>query len=88
MIDFLNDYDWAEVFGCSGEENHYNYQTPSPVITSLNMVSEEPFTREDVIEVYGYDEGENDGADWLIAGLLKDGRHFVISAGCDYTGWD
>jgi len=46
------------------------------------------FTQADVAELLGADEGENDGANWVVYGRLKDGRYFFISAGCDYTGWD
>ena len=46
------------------------------------------FTIEDVAEVFGFSEGKNDGPYWKIYGRLNDGRFFVLSAGCDYTGWD
>lgn len=42
----------------------------------------------DVASITAFREGENDGANWLMYGTLKDGRHFYLSAGCDYTGWD
>ena len=31
--------------------------------------------------------GENDGANWIAAVLLADGRFAAIHAWCDYTGW-
>lgn len=43
---------------------------------------------EDVAEVLAMEEGENDGANWLMVVKLKDGRYSFLSAGCDYTGWD
>ena len=46
------------------------------------------FTRHDIKEVLGVQEGENDGPSWIIYGELMDGRYFFLSAGCDYTGWD
>lgn len=46
------------------------------------------FKIDDVKEIHGAIEGENDGDDWIIWGELKDGRWFSLSAGCDYTGWD
>jgi len=45
------------------------------------------FTRDDVVEIYGIQEGENDADPWRVYGLLKDGRYFYLEAGCDYTGW-
>lgn len=46
------------------------------------------FGTSDVEAILGLREGENDGANWLMYGQLKDGRYFYLSAGCDYTGWD
>lgn len=43
--------------------------------------------REDVAEVLGADDGENDGADWIGLFKLRDGRYLFLHAGCDYTGW-
>jgi hypothetical protein len=89
MLKVLNDYDWEEVFGFSGEDA-CNYGKPYNLegVDDTYKVSEEDFTREDVEKIYGLHEGENDEEDWLIAGKLNDGRYFMIEAGCDYTGWD
>lgn len=46
------------------------------------------FGADDVAEIADLREGENDEYNWLMYGVLKDGRHFYLSAGCDYTGWD
>ena len=51
-------------------------------------VSTAGFAVEDVKKIIGIQEGENDGAAWEICGQLKDGRYFLLTAGCDYTGWD
>jgi len=48
----------------------------------------EGFGVDDIEEVCGAIEGENDGDDWIIFGRLKSGNWFYLSAGCDYTGWD
>jgi hypothetical protein len=45
------------------------------------------FTRYDVVAVLASAEGENDGASWIGAFLLSDGRFAFVSAWCDYTGW-
>lgn len=42
----------------------------------------------DVAEIIAMDEGENEGANWIMVVRLKDGRFGFLSAGCDYTGWD
>lgn len=88
MYDFLDDYDWREVFSfAGGETDSHNFGIPTPVL-SHTPCDATPFSREDVEEILAYSEGENDALDWLIAGKLKDGRYFMIEAGCDYTGWD
>lgn len=94
MLEELEDYDWKNVFAYAGGDAQSEYGIPvgapapiSPVAGS-GPVSQEGFGREDVAELFGLFEGENDGADWQIAGKLNDGRCFYITAGCDYTGWD
>ena len=46
------------------------------------------FTIKDVAHIEDADEGENDGASWIMYGTLKDDRWFYLTAGWDYTGWD
>ena len=46
------------------------------------------FQPSEVASIIKTDEGENDGNNWLAVGTLKDGSYFILSAGCDYTGWD
>lgn len=91
-------YDWRKAFECCGPpetdpDDGYSWGAdndpdvrrahPQDDTTSL-----EPFGRDAVEEIKAYANGENDGADWLCVGKLKDGRWFCLSAGCDYTGWD
>ena len=82
----LDDWDWAEVFGEGGGGNCTaiipNKQPPTAA------VSPDTFSREDVSQIFAMEDGENDGPDWIIYGLLKDGRFFAARGGCDYTGWD
>ena len=82
MLKELETYDFAEVFGEGG-------QLSPPVLSRLpsSSTSVAPFTREDVLEIHGIQEGENDELDWIVYGKLKDGRWFVLRGGCDYTGW-
>jgi hypothetical protein len=69
--------DWQEAFA---------YADPDKVIGT--DVSRERFSIADVVSIHGMSEGENDGDEWVICGELRDGRHFVLRANCDYTGWD
>jgi len=87
-----NDYDWQHAFECCGppEDGEYGFNSPDvrrahPQDTATSLA---PFQRSDVELISAYSEGENDGPEWLCMGKLKDGRWFVLSAGCDYTGWD
>jgi hypothetical protein len=92
MLERLKDYDWECAFQCAGElpteeDEQYNQADVREEMLGSG-VSLAPFCREDVTELYGIDDGENDGEDWICCGRLKDGRFFFLSAGCDYTGWD
>ena len=93
----LEDYDWRKAFELAGREvpaqdddwrsgidNLPHLQACAPGID----VDTSEFTRRDVAQVETFANGENDEADWLCFGQLKDGRWFMLRAGCDYTGWD
>jgi hypothetical protein len=89
MLQQLDSWDWEEVFGFSnGGQGTFNSNIPTAICGSESAIDTTPFGREDVAEIIGMSEGENDGDNWLIAGRLNDGRFFMIEAGCDYTGWD
>jgi hypothetical protein len=83
----LNDGDWGNVFAYSGEPGSADGEANIDAVPPGAEVALTPFTRWDVEEVLGKDEGENDGKNWIIYGRLKDGRYFFLTAGCDYTGW-
>lgn len=89
----IANYDWEEAFGYAGESGTcaVSYQG-GPDIRRASPTKDEPsratFTREDVEHIEALSEGENDGPDWLCMGRLRDGRWFLLAAGCDYTGWD
>jgi|SRR5579871_2845118 len=86
MLQELNDYNWAEVFG-EGEGGNCTPIIPNRLVTDTKTPIT-TFSREDVVKIYGMVEGEHDGPDWVVYGKLKDGRYFVARGGCDYTGWD
>lgn len=46
------------------------------------------FGIDEVKNVIAYEEGENDGASWVLVAELNDGRFGYVDAWCDYTGWD
>jgi len=85
----LQGSDWEQVFGYA---DGTAMLADGPSVSTTEVIEQDtptdPFSIGDVIEIYGQDEGEHDEQNWVAAGLLKDGRHFFISAGCDYTGWD
>lgn len=47
-----------------------------------------PLELDNVVEVLGSVDGENDCDDWVAVLRMNDGRFSCIRAGCDYTGWD
>lgn len=74
------DYDWSSAW----HEGMLDIRRAHPTSTvTLGLLGPE-----DVDVVLSADEGENDGPEWLLYGVAKDGRYFFLSAGCDYTGWD
>lgn len=80
IVSLIN-YDWREAFKFADKPTH--------VIPARRSEAPEPgFELFHVREIYHAVEGENDGADWVCLGQLRDGRWFVLNAGCDYTGWD
>ena len=92
MLPQLNDCDWAEAFGFAGAKDSeygapYNHGAPRYAMPTGEFDCS-PFCRDDVMFIHALVEGERDWSSWLIYGQLKDGRHFFIEAGCDYSGWD
>lgn len=83
-----DDYDWQAAFEYAGGtvEGYGGYGQAN--VTAIGECATSSFGVHDVAEVYKMDEGENDGPPWIMWGLLLDGRHFFLNAGCDYTGWD
>ena len=76
LDEMRNDYDWQEAF--------YYAKT----IRTATGCKADGFSMADVVEILAYSIGENDGASWMMAGRLSDGRFFFLDAGCDYTGWE
>lgn len=74
---------WRNAFGSDGADTAAGVAKVDP----LDEVADAPFTFEDVEEVFGCNEGENDGPPAVCVGRLKDGRFFALEAWRDYTGW-
>ena len=85
MLQELDDYNWAEVFGEGGGGNC------TPIIPNAypgSKISTKTFMREDVKLIAGMSDGERDERSWIVYGKLRDGRWFAARGSCDYTGWD
>jgi hypothetical protein len=86
----LGGYDWPNVFKYATNER-YEYgsgdpgDVPSPVPPGADVPIH--FSILDVERIDKSVDGEGDSLDWVAIGVLKDGRWFSVSAGCDYTGW-
>lgn len=80
----LDTSNWEEAFKYAHDQS-----TISLVVPDWKFGwAKEPFDREDVRKIIALDEGENDGAEWVIVGQLRNGYYFSLFAWCDYTGWD
>lgn len=92
ILEELDGYDWAEVFGEKHSEYSYGPEHNDAwifvALDGTNTVSEDAVKREDVSRILWIQEGENDGPDWQVLAELKDGRSIFAEGGCDYTGWD
>lgn len=76
------DYNWHEVFKYADGRD----STPTAVQFG-SAVSTDPCLLKDVVEVVSYEDGDNDGPDWVGVFKMNDGRYLAVRAGCDYTGW-
>jgi hypothetical protein len=76
LEDFKADYDWRSAFHEAVYHSCGSYDVIGPI--------------ENVTRVIHSIEGENDEADWLaiVEWSGPEGKFAVMSAGCDYTGWD
>ncbi len=76
---FREDADWQAAFEVAARDGMRGVlgYTGSVVVFALA----------DVAEVLASSDGENDGASWIAALRLNDGRFALLSAWCDYTGW-
>lgn len=88
MLEELDSYDWEEAFKYA--ENPDWVTLPGSHMEAFeveSVPSRLPIMREDVVEIHGISNGMNDESEWIVFGKTKDGRHFFLAAGCDYTGW-
>lgn len=76
VSNIADSYDWIEAFkysnGKNVDEGGKDYS----------------FDIADIKDILALEEGENDGANWIIYVKLKNGLYGFLAAGCDYTGWD
>lgn len=77
--EMLDDYDWSCAFYEAVHHCHMPYS---------ERIHNNPVTK--VTDVHYAVEGENEGDDWLavVGWSGEEGPFAVMSAGCDYTGWD
>lgn len=62
----------------SSDDLHYALSSNTPL----------KFKAQDVTHILAEVCGEHDGYDWWWIIKLTNERYFLISGGCDYTGWD
>lgn len=88
MLTELDNYDWANVFAYCGEDSGSGGRTAPAAPTNGSDGGPRCYTREDVARILHRVDGENDGAEWWGVFEMEDGAFLLVSAGCDYTGWD
>jgi hypothetical protein len=81
MLKDLEGEDWGRAFEAAARDISW-------VQGSKLRHAAQPFDREYVEAIHGISPGEVDGAPWIVYGRLFSGRHFMLEAGCSYTGWD
>jgi hypothetical protein len=78
--EFFQQYGFGDTFDmCCGSLSKID-ESEDVSTKSLNI--------SDIEIVLAYDEGENDGENWIFIFKAYDGRYAFMSAGCDYTGFD
>lgn len=80
---FRTDYDWRAAFN---EATGHGYGGSWP--DQEDEAQRLPQLIDAVREVIAASEGERDERDWLAIVRLVGGEYAVVSAGCDFTGWD
>lgn len=82
LVAFKSDKDWRAAFA---EAHGQGYSSTSQ---TDDESSSAPNPIDAVIDVIAASEGERDERDWLAIVRVIDGDYLVVSAGCDFTGWD
>lgn len=81
------DGDWAAALACGGFKMNPDTKTDSWV-SGFSINAAHGVALDDLAAVVHSATGENDGDEWIAVFRLTDGRFGMLSAGCDYTGWD
>lgn len=76
-----DDYNWQNAMDVAVRDT----PTPQPVQGYAGPVDFRGW--DDVAGVVASSPGDNDGPDWIALLRLNDGRHVLLSAGCDNSGW-
>lgn len=80
-------YDWKEAFAyADGQNGAGGSASPTPVEGFKGKTG--PVKITDVVEIIAYEDGENDGAEWIGVFKTKHGHFLFLAAVCDFTGWD
>lgn len=65
-----------------------NRKPDSDFECAFNYNQPQPFAVDDVVDMKAAIPGHNDEDSWYWICELRDGRFFLVTASCDYTGWD
>jgi hypothetical protein len=83
MID-LESYDWEHIIEEYCFEPHV---TPADWAEFKQGQAAASFTINDIEHTIAYEDGDNDGPEWIAIFKLKNKKYAFVEASCDYTGW-
>lgn len=72
----------------SSLKDHPTRAPDSDLAYAFSNNQPQPFAITDILDVKAAIPGHNDEDAWYWVVELRDGRFFLITASCDYTGWD
>lgn len=68
--------------------NEIRVRKPDRDLKEYLTFNTDRFDLTDIYNIYAEVAGHNDEYDWYWVLELRDGRFLLVSAWCDYTGWD
>lgn len=81
LAEMKQSFNWEEAVKCANRDSRGRVHAGGEVTDGRT------FSLDDVAEVIGSLEGENDVSSWIAVFCMGVGDFAYLEAGCDYTGW-